>query len=35
MHRKTLVDLVHPPPAVPDPTPPAPQLHLALTHAPI
>jgi IS4 transposase len=32
MHRKTLTDLVHPPPAATDPTPPAPQLQLALTH---
>ena len=34
MHRKALTDLVHPPPAATDPTPPAPQLQLALTHAP-
>ena len=33
MHRKTLTDLVHPPPAATAPTPPAPQLQLALTHA--
>ena len=32
MHRKTLTDLVHPPPAA-APPPPAPQLQLALTHA--
>jgi hypothetical protein len=35
MHRKTLTDLVHPPPALSRPSPPAPQLHLALIHAPI
>jgi Domain of unknown function (DUF4372)/Transposase DDE domain len=33
MHRKALTDLVHPPPAATDPTPPAPQLQLASTHA--
>jgi IS4 transposase len=33
LHRKTLADLVHPPPAASAQTPPAPQLQLALTHA--
>ena len=33
MHKKTLIDLVHPPPAATKPTPPVPQLQLALTHA--
>jgi putative transposase len=35
MHRKTLTDLLHPPPRTVDPTPPppAPQLNLAFSHA--
>ena len=33
LHRKTLSDLLHPPPPAADPTPPAPQLQLVLTHA--
>jgi hypothetical protein len=35
MHRKTLADLLHPPPAATDPTPPAPaaQLNLVFSHA--
>ena len=33
MHRKTLADLVDPPPAATEPTPAAPQLQLALAHA--
>ena len=35
MHRKTLADLLHPPPSTVDPTPPppAPQLNLVFSHA--
>jgi transposase len=35
MHRKTLIDLLHPPPSTVDPTPPppAPQLDLVFSHA--